>query len=217
VAKVKNPLGSSEARGAVGEFVYGTWRGISVVRTKVTPEAKPPGLREAAQAVLAEAAAAWSTIDPESRQRWYDYAAQHVAPDWTGTDLRLPAYNCFIRTWVTRSIDSWVPSEYPPIDACLCDITDLIAYPTPPIGNVDYTWYGPDDHHNYGVQIWSTNPHSAGRNPTLHDAHRCGVVKGGATSADVPIGAGEIRTAFLRVVHSTGQIGNWHSIRLEAI
>jgi len=212
MAKVTGPLGSSEARGAVGDRVYGSWRGFNVVRSRVTPKNEISGLRIPMQNLMRTWAPLWATLDPQTRQAWYDFAAQHVEPDWTGQDLQLPAWNWWIRTQIRRDHDSLPASDLPPDSACLTDITTLLFYNSVGYLTLEWLMTPDDDLFNYRLEAWLTHAHSPGRKPTLHDAHWLNIYAASDIATTITVPAPGYYTLFIRPIHASGMAGNWSRI-----
>jgi hypothetical protein len=215
MAKLTQPLGSSEARGKVGGLVYNTWRGISYVRSKVTPEAKEPGLREAMMAYTIAAARRWADLSDAQRTAWYNFSLQHLEPDWTGNDKRLLGYHWYVRINVRTQwhFADWqdAPPDHP------CRAGQALPYAT---AGADYfelswTWNVPPADPWYYLEIWITPPLSAGRNATIKDARfltyetlsTCYLFQGGLTPGTY--------TIFTRQITKQGMIGVFESCRFS--
>jgi len=170
MAKLTGPLNSVEARGKLGGLVYNTWRGISYVRTKVTPETKPPGLREEMMAYTIAAARRWATLTDSERATWYDFSLAHVSPDWTGNDLRLTGYHWYVRINVRTRWHIGLWQDTPPDHVSICGpIYPWSRYDEPLI---EVFWTAPESlpDYYYIVELWITGPLSAGRSATIKDA-----------------------------------------------
>lgn len=97
MAKVVAPLGSQEARGRVGMFIYNTYRGISTVKSFASPN-QPGTLAQAnAKARLTTITRAWAALTADQRTQWTTYADNHTESDWTGNQKRLTGHNMFCR------------------------------------------------------------------------------------------------------------------------
>jgi len=209
MAKVTQPLSSSEARGAVGGFVYNTWRGISTVRSRVTPKNEFTTARVALQDLMTEIAGAWKNLTQQQRLAWHDFAAQHVECDWTGVDKHLTAWNWWIRIQARRSFYGLPQTNDPPIQQCQIRLSDLATYPS--LSYMTITWnvdiVPPPSIHV--IEVWVTNPLSPGRQATIKDAHF-------ETTGDpldesytfVPASIGQI-TVFARPLSTDAMAGDW--------
>lgn len=172
MAKVVQPLGSTEARGRVGGLVYNTWRGISTVKRHTDPAHEDDPLRQQHKLRVQLAGQRWRTLTEDQRSAWRAWARDQREPHWTGVDKILPGYHWYVRI-NTRLQDLGLDWRDWPPDRILtnhiwnlrasAEIPDLVVqwnYPTPPPLPSDY------------IDIWLCGPHSPGRHPTLHDAHR---------------------------------------------
>jgi hypothetical protein len=212
MAKVTQPLGSGEARGSVGGYTYGTWRGFNVVRSRVTPKNEFGGIRPATQAIMSAVAPGWGLLTQDQRQAWADFAAQHVEVDWTGTDIQLPAYNWWIRIQCIIAHDSLAPQTDPPtIDQSM---SIRITSALPVVHAIVVYWDNSDTdlEDQYIVELWKSGPHSPGRRPTLHDAHWEGCSNASDNSAYSPCFATGAYTFFLRPVTRDGFPCGWQQI-----
>jgi hypothetical protein len=214
VAKVTAPLGSGEARGKVGAYVYGTWRGISVVRSLVTPKNEFTTRRVASQTLLSTVAKQWKLQSDECRQEWHDFANKHVFPDWTGADLRLPAWNWWVKIQYLRNFLGLAPSIWPPPFDSLYTFHELSANDDYPTIDVYWTPWMPGDDLDYVAQIFVTHALSPGRQPTLHDAHYHTNVSCHVNQAFITVPETGTYTVFLRPVNVWGMPGNWQSARV---
>ena len=115
MAKVMNPLGSTEARGRIGGRVYNTWRGISYVKDQSSP-AQPRSARQLQiRAWTTMLVRYWgTTLDSTERTLWNDYAVSHPDIDWTGNAKRLSGLNWFVRCNLRLLNASKVMIESPP-------------------------------------------------------------------------------------------------------
>lgn len=209
MAKVTQPLGSSEARGALGGYVYNTWRGIHTVRTRVTPKTLNSDAQLALRALTKSCTLAWQALSNAQRARWYVYANTHLEADWTGVPKRLTSYNWFIRInfralSVGGSISS-IPPTFELVDSvknlsAIQDTPEIAVFwnpaTLPPAGTLFY-------------EVYSTGPLSPARNPTQKDSIRVGYTQkynGGFSFANSGNGTYHI---FVRPVMYTGQVAGW--------
>jgi hypothetical protein len=217
MAKVLNPLNSTEARGKVGGLVYNTWRGIRTVKTHTPPSGQGVGPRAVAFDKIVQAGKRWSTLTDAQRRAWYDYAQNHVEPHWTGVDKRLPAYNWYVRIqvnrqWIGKGYEdtppqSVVPATFPDLAATFDDIEIAITWDPHDVGGAGVVF----------ATIFYAGPHSPGYHATLHDAKHydcCDYFDG--EYAFEP-GAEGTYTIFLRPHAADGVPGTWRSIIPTAI
>jgi hypothetical protein len=207
MAKVLGPLGSSEARGSVGAYTYNTWRGLHTVKTRTAPDYTPGGAREAQKNLVQAAGQRWKTLSDAQRAAWDTYADTHLDLDWSGHDLRLPAYHWYVRinTRTQLTSDPWrddppaIEIDEPPT------YTDIFNTPTEIEVDFDYSGAYPAADMRY--TWWITQGLSAGRNPTLHDAHRhdwCAATETAMFFSGLPAGR---YTIWVRLSHLQGTAG----------
>ena len=164
MAKVTDPLRSTEARGKVGGTQYNTWRGLRTTRTNVGPGGYNNAPQTAVRTITKGNTAQWKLLTDAQRARWNHYALTHPQSDWTGHPLRLSGYNWYIRCNYWRVFLSLSRLSVPPTApgppapgnlACVRSGTD--AY---------FTWSAIPgrSHTNDRLLIYRVGPHSAGRN-----------------------------------------------------
>jgi hypothetical protein len=209
MAKVTAPLNSAEARGVVGDLVYNTWRGIATVRARVTPKHEFTAPRVAMQDLMTSIAGDWAALDQHTRDEWHAYAARHVEPDWTGQDIRLPAWNWWIRVQIRRSLDGLYASNLPPREESTIDLQNLAIVTDMSLLYLTWDLTAHPHYEDYFVEVWATPVHSAGRNPTIHDTKRIGCTYLTETALEIPCTIPGYYTAFARPVHQWGAAGNW--------
>jgi len=170
VAKVLNPLNSSEARGRVGGLVYNTWRGIRTVKTHTAPGHQSDPLRQAHKLIVQQAGQRWQTLTDDQREAWRRYANDHPHFDWRGSISRIPAFHWYVRA-NTRTQDCWgLYVDTPPTEPPQTLLLTFTSAKNGPLIKLEWTHSGPDDSMEAQLQLWTTIALSAGRNPTLHDA-----------------------------------------------
>lgn len=209
MAKVTGPLGSSEARGAVGGYVYNTWRGISTVRSRVKPITQFSPAQIALRTLAKNCTVAWQNISNPKRLAWQDYANIHPDPDWTGNSMRLSGYNWFVRSNVRRQLLGSAIIHTPPTIALTHLVTNLTGFSGASYLEISWT----SEVHTFAedlfVEIYLAGPHSAARNPTIRNAKRIGST---FYSEDIfsltPSILGWYRL-FIRPVHISGVVQGW--------
>lgn len=95
MAKVLDPLHSSEARGKVGGIIYNTSRGNKYVKTFTSPSKRRTSAQSTIRAVLATCARAWQALDDETRTAWAQWATAHPKLDWTGNSVSWTGANAY--------------------------------------------------------------------------------------------------------------------------
>lgn len=170
MAKVLNPLNSSEARGRVGALVYNTWRGIRTVKSHTPPEHQDDPLRQAHKAIVQAAGQRWATISAAQRAAWNAYAQTHFDLDWTGAPKRIAGYHWYVRCQTRLIQADWAYSDWPPTAPCDFNLESLWADQEADYIALTWTPWYPDPLLTYKLQLWIAGPVSTGRTPTLHDA-----------------------------------------------
>lgn len=183
MAKVSNPLHSSEARGAVGAQVYNTWRGLHIVKTRSGPTITQSADQLALRAITAQYSQRWATLTDSQRNAWSSFANSHPDTDWTGHPKRLSGFNWFIRINVRLQLAQNDFSEYPPswwigprddppsdFDFFNWHISSTYESSGETI-SIDWDYpYHPDP--PWAVECYLAGPYSVGRNPTIKQADR---------------------------------------------
>lgn len=209
MAKVTQPLGSAEARGRVGGYVYNTWRGLHTVKTHKAPAHESDPLRQAHKAIVQAAGIRWQSISPERRSSWNQFANEHPDIDWTGNPKRLPGYAWYVRIQ-TRLID--IGATYiddPPSAFSLPLISGLAASYEPGDGLIYLSFSMSLPVGTFFSDTWSTRPLSAGRTPSLHDAYRRVILPDYVDPVTwEPPGAGTY-TVWLRMIRDNGLLTPW--------
>lgn len=214
MAKVLNPLNSSEARGRVGGLVYNTWRGIRTVKTHTDPAHQDDPKRQAHKNVVQAAGLRWQTLTDLQRAAWHHYANEHPDLDWTGRPLRLAGFHWYVRIQV-RMIDAgWDYIDDPPSDFCRLTINVFTAEQ---VGNlVRLVWDLPitDPLDEYQIAFFRTKPLSPGRNPTLHDAYylQYALYAWGTIDDEGP--APGTYTYWARPIRINGTVATWLKARV---
>jgi len=214
MAKVTQPLGSSEARGSVGGFTFNTWRGIHTVKTRSGPKDEPSQLMLDMLALAAAATNDWKVQPQAQRDAWNAWAATRREPFWTGQDKRLTGYNWYLRLYVRRCLIDIFEHQPPPEHTIDHVISGLYAAGGPT--GFDLAWDIPTwtDVAEYYVEVYLTHPLSAGRNATIHDAFRYNAAAASTGLMDVSPLAGGTYTAFARLLHVTGLVTPFLSRRV---
>jgi hypothetical protein len=215
LAKVINPLNSAEARGKVNGLVYNTWRGIHYVKTNTPPSHEGDEKRQIRKNIVQAAAVRWQTISEEDRSAWRYYATTHFDISWTGAPKRISGFNWYVRIQVALQDISIGYVDSPPSVANASYLEDPIAEYDTGFIYVRAAAFHPDDAENYWLDIWSTKPLSAGRNPSLHDAYRRVIVNANETDFRFhEIGAGTY-TVFVRTISIHGLCNPFVSMRVS--
>ena len=212
MAKVTQPLGSSEARGAVGGYVYNTWRGISTVRLRVTPAKENETKQLDVRAKCKAATLSWQGLSTTQRNSWTQYANSHTDPDWTGSPKRLTGYNWYVRCNVRRQFLIGTIITTPP--TLTLAFTNSHFFHTESVGNIQLSW--PNDSNPYGsalyMEIYGVGPLSPARNPTIKDAKRKGSTLFSNLLFNVATSGNGTYTFWYRPVLTSGVAGVWQQV-----
>jgi hypothetical protein len=138
MTKLIGPLNSDEARGRLGDLVYGTSRGVRYARAHVDPVQPNSAAQLACRGITRDATALWKTLGQEYRDGWNLYAKTVENPDWTGKPRRPSGYNCFIAACHVRAkYDFDLPTTAPTQDKPPQLRSAEVAYSAP---NAVVTW-----------------------------------------------------------------------------
>jgi hypothetical protein len=76
MAKVRNPLSSEEASGKFGPvIVFGSWRSIKTVRSRVTPTNPRSARQLTVRGILAGLSASWASLSQGEATAWNQFAS----------------------------------------------------------------------------------------------------------------------------------------------
>lgn len=215
MAKVVGPLHSSEARGSVGDLTYGTWRGISVVKTRKGPTKQYEDDQVAVRNKATVATAAWQAMTDAQHKLWNDYADGHPDVDWTGNDKRLTGYNWYVRINVRRQLIGLGTTTTLPVDPVTYQFDGLNM--TGAAIDLTFWWtstYWAPLGQQY-IEFYIAGPHSNGRYPNLPEADRKGHIAEIAEGWSWAHGGVGWYTAFVRPLSMEGLVGGFLRLRAE--
>lgn len=216
MAKVKNPLLSLEARGALNGMVYNTWRGISYVKVNTSPTGQGTPLRLQAQATLADVSNDWKGLTDVQRDGWRQYAIDHPVTDWTGNPKRLTGMNWFIRCNVMRSRLGLAIVATAPVVAAPDPVVDLGL--TQNLLNLEVGWTDPSADTHY-VEFRIAGPLSAGVEAKIEQSHFQMFLAGDAITPHIIVPghlAGRYTVWARSVLAANGLASTWLSATLDA-
>jgi hypothetical protein len=209
--KVKMPLMSIEARGAIGGLVYNTCRGTNYVKCNTSPTGQGTAKRLAAQALIQTISKVWATIGDTKRQLWAQYAIDHPVTDWTGSPKRLTGMNWFMRCNIALTRQGNVNITSPPVDAAPAAVTGFTLSKDAADLFMDWTTPVAAD---LNIEVFLVGPKSAGITGKIEMAkYQTAAGANAATplvcKAAAPAGR---YTAFARVMDpTTGLVSTWTS------
>ena len=210
MAKVTQPLSSSEARGKVSGLVYNTWRGISYVKAKATPGRQSTARRLQVRANGKACTLSWQTISDLLRAEWNDYATKHPDIHWSGNANRLSGYNWFMRCNsrlldIGLSIITTTPARDNPWSP-----EALAAAGSSSTITITWTWPAPRPTSLQYLDIWITKAQSAGRKPSIEDTKHLAYVNATAhTFTTGPLAFGTYGIFLRSIDGSTGLASPW--------
>lgn len=210
MAKVTAPLHSSEARGKVGGVVYNTWRGISYVRTRVTPVTQGSPAQLAVQALFESCRLRWYTLSDAQRALWTDYANSHPRSDWASNTIRMSGFNAFRQCnfRLQHAGGAWL--DDPPIDPNQVVISTLAGVQDGADIDVSWTLLPPIEVDTHWTNLWLSFPMSAGRQPKIEDCHHVLYADATDLAATIAHGGAGHYGIFARTVHKTsGLVSPW--------
>jgi hypothetical protein len=216
MAKVTQPLGSSEARGRVSGLVYNTWRGLHTVKSHKDPGHESDPKRQAHKAIVQAAGIRWQSLTYPQRASWEAFAKEHPDLDWSGNAKRLSGYHWYVRVQ-TRLIDvGELYKDDPPTEPNPTWLSNPYIMFTGGGGPSDLIWdaHGPPAMPDAYLDVWHTKPLSPGRNPTIHDATRLMIATFWMESSMI---ANETLTVtyWLRSIFENGLTTPWLSYRYD--
>jgi hypothetical protein len=170
VAKVVAPLFSAEARGRLGELVYGTWHGIHFVRTYNTPDFGLIDPRADQMARVAAANAAWKLLSDLQREGWHNYAQSHPRLDWSGNSFRVSGYNSFVSLYCVCLRAGGTPLEDSPSTGLPLPLASLSCSQIDNTIEINWTYITQPEAHSFKIQLLRTGPISIGKLPDRHHA-----------------------------------------------
>jgi len=209
MAKVLNPLFSSEARGRVQGLQFNTWRGTRFVKAQTSP-AQPRTQRQLQiRAWTTVLVRYWALLSVANRGYWNDYAVAHPDIDWTGSPKRLTGLNWFVRCNL-RVLDLGGTIVESPPEIAAPDAPAAFTL-TGSAAGLSATWT-PTEGTNLQADLWLFGPHSVGVNAKIQRAAHAGYSDGESPPINVsPLQPGTY-TGWLRVIdEDNGLASPWVS------
>lgn len=127
MARVKNPLGSEQARGAKGQTVFMGWRGIQTARARVAPTNPRTSAQLDARAKLTALSRAWGKLSQANAALWNAYAKNLTLTDSLGQSYNPSGINAFVRTnnllWLVYGTAT--PNSTPPATAPTAQVSGI--------------------------------------------------------------------------------------------
>lgn len=96
MAKIKRPLNSEKARGALGGLIFSESNQVNYVRRNtVKPYVQTAKRKETAER-LATSAELWASLSETDKQAWEDFAESHEVENALGQKFKRPAFSWFV-------------------------------------------------------------------------------------------------------------------------
>lgn len=213
MVKLLDPLGSTEARGAIGGTVYNTWRGISYARIKVTPANPNTPARLASRACAKLCTLRWQLISDLHRSWWNDYAVTHTLIDWRGKPKRISGFNWFLKANYFRVSLGLSIVDTPPVSPTPAAVASLVATTAGSTIVIDWTLTPGYTAASQQVDIWLSRPMSSGRNPKLEDSKHLAFVPAEDLTYTTPALPEANYGIFARLIHEeSGLCSPWRLV-----
>lgn len=197
MAKVMNPLMSSEARGRVGGLIYNTWRGARTVKVKTSP-AQPRSSRQLLiRAFCTTIVRAWALLDAAERASWAAYSVAHTDTDWTGSPQRITGINWFVRCTIRLFDLAKAQQDSAPVVPAPASVGALVA--TGSAGQISCAFTAMAGT-NLSIDLWTHGPRSAGVNSTIVRAKHRIYGPGETTPLVIPSLSPGLYTVYARAI-----------------
>lgn len=170
MAKVTDPLRSSEARGKVGALSYNTYRGRHTVKTCGIPTGQQTAARIEARRKLIYWSQRWQLLSADQRRAWTEYGNAHPLPDWTGQPRRRTGHQAYVGLSVNQDRCGVEPTGDPPSIIFPAPLSVFSALYDGVADQIDFTIQPFPSDPNLLVDIWRAGPHSAGRYPSIKES-----------------------------------------------
>ena len=127
MARVKNPLGSEQARGAKGQTVFMGWRGLQTARARVAPTNPRTAAQLDARAKLTALSRSWGTLSRANAALWNAYAKNLTLTDSLGQSYNPSGINAYVRVnnllWLVYGTTT--PNSTPPATAPTAQVASI--------------------------------------------------------------------------------------------
>lgn len=127
MARVKNPLGSEQARGAKGQTVFMGWRGIQTARARVAPTNPRTRAQLEARSKLTALSRAWGVLSQANAALWNAYAKNLTLTDSLGQSYNPSGINAFVRVnnlrWLVYGTSA--PNSTPPATTPTAQVSSI--------------------------------------------------------------------------------------------
>lgn len=143
MARVKDPLHSTDAKGTVGGLTYAMWNGVNTVRVKSKPVRRLRTTQPRNRAILGYLSRYWGDLTDAQRALWEDYASNHPQPDGFGGVFIMSGINAYVMLnhSIIRLYGFGSEIEEPPVEdppATISQFTASTGATNP--GDIDLEW-----------------------------------------------------------------------------
>lgn len=207
MAKVTNPLFSTEARGKAGGIVFNTWRGIATVKIKKSPSQPRSARQLLVRAYLTQLSKAWAGLTDPQRLGWNDYATAHTNSDWSVSKLRSTGLNWYVALGTRLLLQAKALVATAPTAVAPAAPSNVVLTGGSGQISVAFTAYGGTA---TSLEVWKYGPHSAGITPSRVKARFNKYGPGETTPLVVTGLTAGLNTLYIRAVSETdGQVSGW--------
>jgi len=143
MAKVLNPLLSTDARGSIGGITYSINRGINTCKVKPRPARRFRTTQPRNRAILSFTSTYYQELTSAQRTAWQEFAQDHPEPDGFGGTFLLTGHQAFVKLNHTAiRLADWgsIGADPPgsPIAATIDALTVSTGLTLP--GDIDLVW-----------------------------------------------------------------------------
>lgn len=96
MAKIKRPLNSEKARGALGGLIFSESNQVNYVRRNTVKPYEQTAKRKETAERLATSAELWASLSETDKQAWEDFAESHEVENALGQKFKRPAFSWFV-------------------------------------------------------------------------------------------------------------------------
>ena len=142
MAKLMNPLLSTEAKGTTSGITFSKWRGIPVARRHSYPVRRIRTLQPRNRAYMGYLSRFWAAVTPENRELWKTWAQNHPRPDGFGGVFQMSGINAFVSLNKVRLDHNYMAaiSPQPPVADLASTVHNLTAVMGAQSGTVLLNW-----------------------------------------------------------------------------
>lgn len=141
MARVQNPLFSTNAKGKFGGLVYSVGIGGPMVRLKGRVVRRIEGQQDIRRATFGYLARKWKLLTDGQRDSWDDYAEEHPVDDGFGGTMILSGFNMWIKLQAIVLMNGDTPVMTSPVVDPAAGMASLTVVKGALVeGDIDLTW-----------------------------------------------------------------------------